>query len=400
MKTYEEALKSILQSAEPMRPERVNLQQAMNRILAEPVKTAHPLPPFTNSQMDGYAIRATDVELASRTAPVNMQVSHSLTAGDAAITPHTPGQATRIMTGAPMPEGADTVVPQEDVEIEGSYAIISSPAVKGQYVRFAGEDMPAGATVIEKGERIRAGMLGAAASTGAAKLIVAKKPRVGLIATGNELVEPGKGLLPGQIYNSNLFSLQAQVEEAGGEVIRRLTATDDFDSIRTAIEECRNCDVIITSGGVSVGDKDYLRPVIERLGEISFWQVAIRPGKPVAFGRIGATLVLSLPGNPASSFVTFEIFGRPLILKMQGAKTITRRSIPATLTDDIKHEPGRRSFVRVVLALSGSHVLATPTGPQGSGIVSSTAFAEGLLIVPENQSVTRSGTRAPVILLD
>ena len=400
MKTYEEALKLVLEHAQSTKPEKVNLHQAINRVLLESVKTNHPLPPFTNSEMDGYAISIEDLATASPSTPISLTISQTLSAGDSSQDRHLPGQAARIMTGAPLPEGSDAVVPQEDVEASEGFALFRAPATKGQFIRFAGEDLPAGSIVLNRGERLRAGALGSAAATGITKLSVAKRPRVALIATGNEIVQPGTELLPGQIYNSNLYTLQAQVEEAGGEVVKTLTAADDYESIKTAFEQCCNCDAIITSGGVSVGDKDYLRPVIEEMGHIIFWQAAIRPGKPVALGRIGGSLILALPGNPSSSFVTFELFGRPMLLNMQGARITSRRSIPATLTADVNHEPGRRSFVRVLLSFSGLAILATPTGSQRSGMITTAAVAEGLLIIPEHQTGARSGVRARVILLD
>jgi len=350
--------------------------------------------------MDGYAVFAADLALASAENPVSLKVSRILSAGDDAQHKHNRGEATRIMTGAALPEGADAIVPQEDVSLVDSRAVFKEPTKPGQFVRFVGEDLPAGATVLDRGERLRSGALGTLASTGAVKVAVAKRPRVVLIASGNELAEIGTDLAPGQIYNSNLYTLQAQVEEAGGEVIRCLTVSDDRESVRTALSSCQDIDVIVTSGGVSVGDKDYIRPVVEEIGQLIFWQAAIRPGKPISLGKIGTSLVLALPGNPASSYVTFELFGRPLLLKMQGASTTTRRVIPATVADEIRHEPGRRSFVRVYLSLSGSNILATTTGPQSSGMVTSTAFADGLLVLPEEQASFRPGARASVILLD
>jgi molybdopterin molybdotransferase len=378
----------------------VPLLDLVGLVIAEDVATPHPFPPFDNSAMDGYAMRGEDVNEATTDNPVRLPIVGESSAGSPPGGPLPSGAAVRIMTGAPMPAGADTVVPVEDTSAEDDAVIVKEAVEPGQFVRHAGEEMPAGTIVLNVGAPIHARIVGLLASAGRAEALAYPPPRVGIISTGDELVEPGDPLQPGQIYNSNGYALAALVREAGGTVGHRLHARDTADDLRRTFESCRDCDLIITSGGVSVGSYDFVKDVFAERGTLDFWRVAIRPGKPFAFGEWGKTLFFGLPGNPVSSMVTFELFVRPAIRKMLGHTDVTRPTVQATLEHDVKHAPDRRDFQRAVVTRTDGGYTARLTGKQGSGMVSSMAAANALVIIPEEVDKIGEGEKVAAMLLD
>ena len=397
MLTYEEALAQILARAVPLSPVQAPLQDALGLILAEDLVTPNPLPPFDNSSMDGFAVRIADLAGSETVLPVQGDIA----AGSMSVPALRPGQALRIMTGAPLPEGADTVVPVEDTQArDGDGVAFMEAAELGQHIRRAGEEVGAGTVVVSRSSRLRPAEIGMAATAGYAAVLAHPKPRVAIISTGDELVEPGQMLQHGQIYNSNAYALAAQVEEAGGVVTQQLQARDTPDALRAAFDRCAGADVLITSGGVSVGDFDYVKSVFAERGTVEFWRVAIRPGKPLAFGQWGQTLFFGLPGNPVSSMVTFELFVRPTLRKMAGRTDLARPEAWAKLTEDVSHTPGRRSYQRAIVTREGGGYLARSTGAQGSGMLLSLVRANALLVLPSEVAVFPAGTEVPVLLLD
>ncbi len=398
MLTYEDALAQILAQAVPLAPVQIRLADALGLILAEDLTTPHDLPPFDNSSMDGFAVRFADLE----TVPATLPVAGEIAAGSLDIPALSPGHALRIMTGAPIPGGADTVVPVEDTEASthGGGVTFLEAAEHGQHIRRAGEETRRGTVVVPKNARLRPAEIGMAATVGRAEVSAYPKPRVAILSTGDELVEPGTALKRGQIYNSNAYALAAQVEDAGGRVVQRLHARDTPNALRAAFDQCAGADVLITSGGVSVGDFDYVKAVFAERGTVDFWRVAIRPGKPLAFGQWDDTLFFGLPGNPASSMVTFELFVRPALRKLASHSVLTRPEVQAVLTEDAQHTPGRRSYQRAVVSGQNGSYFVRTTGAQGSGMLSPLVQANALLVLPADTAFFPAGTEASVLLLD
>jgi molybdopterin molybdotransferase len=397
MLTYEDALTQILAQAAILPPVQTPLADALGLVLAEELTTPQDLPPFDNSSMDGFAVRFADVEAVPATLPVAGEIA----AGALDIPALAPGHALRIMTGAPVPDGADTVVPVEDTQAQADGRVTFMEAAEvGQHIRRAGEEVRRGSVVVPKGSRLRPAEIGMAATVGRATVSAHPKPRVAVISTGDELVSPGTELRRGQIYNSNAYALAAQVEDAGGVVSQRRHARDTPDALREAFDACAGADVLITSGGVSVGDFDYVKAVFAERGTVDFWRVAIRPGKPLAFGQWGQTLFFGLPGNPASSMVTFELFVRPALRRLAGHSQLTRPEIEAVLTEDAEHTPGRQSYQRAVVSSQNGAYAVRTTGAQGSGMLSPLVQANALLVLPADTAFFRAGRNVTVILLD
>ena len=396
MLTYEQALAQILAQVSPLPPVPVPLADALGLTLAEDVVSPLNLPPFANSSMDGYAVRADDVQAA----PVTLPVTGDVPAGALSVPALEPGAARRIMTGAPIPAGADAVVPVEETEAHGDAVTFREAAEFGQCIRPAGEDVSAGSVVLTAGSLIRPAEIGLCAALGRTAVLAYPRPRVAIISTGDELVEPGQPLLPGQIYNSNAYSLAAQVVEAGGIVTQRLHARDTPEALREAFDACAGADVLLTSGGVSVGDFDYVKSVFAERGTVDFWRVAIRPGKPLAFGRWGDIVFFGLPGNPVSSMVTFELFALPALRRMQGRPDLHRTQVQARLTEDTSHHPGRQSYLRAVATRQDGGYVVRPVQLQGSGMLRSMTLANALLILPADVPGLSAGQRATVLLLD
>jgi len=398
MLTYDEALGQILGGIAPLPPTLLPLAGALGCVLAEDVTAPFPLPPFANSSMDGFAVRAADLAQM----PVTLAVQGDIPAGALSVPALDAGKVLRIMTGAPIPRGADAVVPVEETEAIGGGVRFREAVTARQCVRPVGEDVAAGAVVLAAGSLVRAVHVGMAASVGRATLRVHPRPRVAVLSTGDELVEPGTALHTGQIYNSNAYALAASVIEAGGVVTHRLHARDTAPALRAALDAGAGADMLVSSGGVSVGDYDFVKDVFAERGTLGFWRVAIRPGKPVAFGRWGGTLFFGLPGNPVSSLVTFELFARPALRRLAGRADAARITVRATLTAQAAHTPGRQSYQRAVVtpdAVTGRY-LVRPLSRQGSGMLSALVEANALLVLAPDVSVFPAGASVPVLLLD
>jgi molybdopterin molybdotransferase len=396
MLTYDQALAQILGRITPLPPADLPLSEALGCVLAEDIFAPQAVPPFDNSSMDGFAVQAADLA----NVPTTLPVLGDIPAGALSLPALTSGKALRIMTGAPVPPGADAVVPVEDTETRPEGVAFLHSVRLGENIRRAGEDVAVGSLVAASGSRIRPAEIGMAAVVGRASVRAHPRPRVAVLSTGDELVEPGHPLQPGQIYNSNAYALAAQVAEAGGIVTHRLHARDTADALREAFDACAGADVLLTSGGVSVGDYDFVKDVFAERGTLDFWRVAIRPGKPVAFGRWDETVFFGLPGNPVSSMVTFELFVRPALRRLRGLTELARPTVMARLTEDAGHTPGRQSYQRAVVMPEGGGYRVTPVSRQGSGMMRSMVQANALLIVPADVSVIPAGADGTVLLLD
>jgi len=402
MLSVEEALERVLSHFRPLEPERVGILEALGRVLAEDIHSDRDIPPLDNSAMDGYAVRAEDTQGASPQSPIRLRIVAELAAGALPSVEVKEGTAIRIMTGAPVPPGADAVIPFEDTEREGEWVRILREIPKGKNIRLAGEDVRKGERVLAKGTVLRPQEVGMLAALGRKEVLVIRRPRVGILATGDEVVDIEEPLTPGKIRNANSYSNAAQVLRYGGVPVLLGIARDDVQEltakIRRALEE--KVDLILTSGGVSVGDFDVVKEVLAAEGEISFWRVRMKPGKPLAFGHIAGVPLLGLPGNPVSAMVSFELFARPAILKMQGKTRLAKPVVEAVLLDGIEDKDDRRHFLRVMVEERDGQYYARLTGDQGSGILSSMVRAQGLAIIPEERRSLRPGERVQVMMLD
>lgn len=396
---FYEARGKIVEGIKPLPSEKCSLKGLIGRVLAQDITALFDIPPRDNSAMDGFAIIASDVAMASEHNPVPLQVIEDVPAGRVATNSLKPGQAIRIMTGARIPEGADAVVPVEMTE-KGIHNIeirILDAVKCGANIRKQGEDVMSGKLLIAKGTRLRPQEVGLIASLGLTEIMVSKQPVVGIISSGNELAEPGQSLKPGQIYDANRFSIAGQAKEAGASVKDYGIVPDDLDSIKGILDKAsQECDVIITSGGVSVGDYDLVKQALSGLGSMNFWQVKQKPGKPLAFGHINGKPVVGLPGNPVSSMVVCDQYVRPLLLKMQGCQDILKKTISAVCDHDIRKQPGRTEFLRARVEWREGAYHASLTGPQGSGILTSMVEADGLMILPEESGEVKKGDKVNV----
>ena len=399
--SVEEALARVLAAFHVLEPERVPVLDALDRALAEDVLAPGEIPPHANSSMDGYAVRAADTVSASPRSPIRLRVIADLPAGYVAQAAVVPGTAIRIMTGAPVPPGADGIVRVEDTAAAGEWVDIHVAIEAGQFVRLAGEDVRRGDLVLRRGTLIRPQEIGMLAALGCSDVLVTRRPRVAILATGDELVEIDAPLAPGKIRDANSYSNAAQVIRCGAEPILLGIATDQAAVLKERIQAglAQGVDLFLISGGVSVGDFDIVKQVLAGEGQIDFWRVRMKPGKPLAFGRIGDVPVLGLPGNPVSAMVSFETFVRPAILKMLGAASRERPRVEATLMDAVRRKDDRRHFVRVRIEWEGGEYRAYLTGGQGSGILSSMVKANGLAIIPEDWTHADAGARVEVLLL-
>jgi len=400
----EEARRRVLDGAQPLPAEVVATADALGRVLAEPIASTRTLPPADCSAMDGYALRADDLTGATRAAPRRLRVGFEVPAGRSAPRPLGPGEAARIFTGAALPVGADSVVMQEDVEAtDGEVACFAAPA-PGEHVRPAGEDVRAGEVVLAAGTRLGAAQLGVLASLGRTVARVHRRPRVAILSGGDELVEPDEDASGGRIVASNAYSLAAQCAEAGALALNLGIARDTREELERGITAGLAADVLVSSAGVSVGDHDHVRPVLEKLGcRLDFFGVLMKPGYPLTFGRFDdgrGPLVFGLPGNPVSAMVTFELFVRPLLLRLAGHRVLTRPVVRATLGETLRKKPGRLHFVRVALARDGERFVARSTGNQSSGVLRSMTLAQGLLVFPAAATELAAGASAEVHVLD
>lgn len=386
----EDALERILSRIAVLGSERVELNQALHRVLAEDIVAPSDIPPWPNSSMDGYALRGGDTRGASGDGPARLRVTGRVTAGALAERPLAAGEAHRIFTGAPLPDGADAVIPQEDVTEDAGVLSVSRAVDVGAYVRPRGEDIRTGETVLGPGRALGPAELGLLAAVGRQRVRVVKQPRVGILSTGDEIADLGSPVGPGQIRNSNSYSLMAQVVEAGGEAVLLGVARDRLEEIEERFRWGLGCDLLISSAGVSVGEHDFVKAALAALGaEQHLWLVDMRPGKPIAFSTIPvaperALPVFALPGNPVSAMVTFELFVRPALLRMGGHVRLDRPMLTARALAPIDNPGRRRGYLRVALARTDDGWGARLTGDQSSGILRSMVEADGLAILPGN----------------
>jgi molybdopterin molybdotransferase len=409
MLSVEEALERVLSYFRTLEGERVPVLESLGRILAEDVYADVDIPPHSNSAMDGYAVQAADTQGAIASAPRRLIVIADLAAGYVAEKTVSAGTAIRIMTGAPVPGGADAVVRFEDTTQENDQVQIRVPVPAGANVRLAGEDLRKGTLAVSKGSRIRPQEVGMLATVGRTEVVVTRRPRVAILATGDEVVDIDAPLLPGKIRNANSYSNAAQVLQSGGVPILLGIARDSIEDLTQKIRSGMNqkVDLFLTSGGVSVGDFDVVKEVLAAEGDMTFWRVRMKPGKPFAFGQISGVPLLGLPGNPVSAMISFELFARPAMLKMLGAENWNRPVIEARLVDGIRRKDDRRHYVRVRVERTASSTETQPgeyhaflTGEQGSGILSSMVQANGVAIIPEDAHQLPSGSLVRVMLLD
>jgi molybdopterin molybdotransferase len=401
MISVEAALEKILSHIQPLGFEKVSLLEAQGRVIAEDIYATRDIPPLDNSAMDGYAVRSEDIQEASSSRPVRLEIIEDLPAGSVSRKTVGKGEAIRIMTGAPIPRGADTVVQVEDTAKEDRYTQIFRAVPLGENIRRAGEDVGKGDRVIAKGDLIRPAEVGMLASVGRSFVSVYQRPQVAILCTGEELVDVDGELGEGKIVSSNSYTLAAQVKDAGAIPIQLGIARDRKEDIEQKLRQGIRADVLISSAGISVGDYDLVKDVLKDLGmEMVFWKVAMKPGKPLAFGTIGGKPAFGLPGNPVSSMVSFEQFVRPSLLKMMGHHQLFRPMIEAILKEDIRKEPGRRHYIRAVVSFDKDRYFVTTTGEQGSGMLRSMVRANGLAIIPEDKEKVKAGEKVLVQLID
>jgi len=402
MLSVEEALERVLSAFQPFPPERIPIMETLGRVVTEDVFSDMDIPPLANTSMDGYAVQAGDTTGASWENPVRLRIIYDLAAGYTTDLRVTAGCAIRIMTGAPIPPGADAVVQFEDTEQKHEWVEIFKGVEPGTNVRLAGEDVKKGELILPRGTEIRPQEVGMLAALGRKEAWVYRRPRVAILATGDELIEIDAPWRPGKIRNSNSYSIAAQVIRYGGFPLLLGIARDDIGDLTAKIREGleKGADLFLTTGGVSMGDFDVVKKVLAAEGEMGFWRVRMKPGKPLAFGQIKGVPLLGLPGNPVSAMVTFELFARPAILKMQGKTRFQKPIIEAQLNDAIPRKDNRRHYVRVVVERQNSEYKAHLTGDQGSGILLSMVRSQGLAIIPEDVTLLPAGTRVPVMMLD
>jgi molybdopterin molybdotransferase len=397
--TPAEALELVLARVRPLELETVPLADALGRVLGEPVASADDIPPFDSSAMDGFAVRAADTRGARADAPVELRLAGESRAGVPAERGPDRGEAVRISTGAVLPAGADAVVRVEDTAERDGVVSIRAEVAPGKEVRRAAEDVSGGEQVLAAGQVLGAAELAVAASVGAGEVRCHRRPRVSIVVTGDELVEPGRPLAAGQIRNTNGIAVEVQAREAGAELASRTTVGDDYRATLEALESTLDADVAVTTGGVSVGPHDHVKPALAELGvEEVFWSVALRPGKPTWFGARGRTLVFGLPGNPVSAMVTFHLFVRPALMALQGAKTRSRRAQAVFDTDYAKH-PGRAHVVRCRLEARDDGWHVRPTKEQSSHVLTSMLNAEALAYVEVERGDVKAGERVEIEIL-
>jgi len=398
---YRDALREILARAKPLGAESVSLAEAAGRTLAVDLRAAGPVPPFAKATMDGYAVRAADTRPDKGAGQVSLDVIEDLPAGRPSRKSIGPGQSVRIMTGAPLPKGADAVVMVEDTEKSGAKVIVHRTVSPGDNIGRAGEDLQKGDLVLEKGRLIGPAEIGMLAAVGRAAVRVARRPAVAVIATGDEIVEPGERLRPGQIRNANGYTLSALAAQAGAMAAYLGIARDNPAALKRAFKKADRADVLVLSGGVSVGDYDLVREELIAAGvRPAFWRVRIKPGKPTFFGTHGKRLVFGLPGNPTSAMVTFHLFVRPALDRMLGRAEIGPRRGKAVLGQEIDPRPGRTQFLRAVLASDGPEIRVDPFPDQRSGVLQSMVRSRALIVVPPETGRLEKGRTVDILYLE
>jgi molybdopterin molybdotransferase len=401
MLSVEEALGRILADIKPLAITHVPLSEALGLVLAQDIVAQENIPPFDNSAMDGFALLSKDSKPIDG-LPARLRVTGEIAAGYVASSAVEDGTAMRIMTGAPVPQGADTVIQVELTRSAGPaspWVEVLEEVAPGNNIRPAGEDIQRGQTVLTRGIEIGAWEIGILATLGWVTVPVIRRPRVAILGTGDEVVDVGESLQPGKIRNSNSYLLEAAVRQAGAEAYRLGVARDTVESLREKFSEAMTYDLILTSGGVSVGDFDLVKKIMQEQGNIDFWRINMRPGKPVAFGYIGEAPLLGLPGNPVSTAVTFELFGRPLIRKMLGHARLLKPQIEVIVKDGVSDRAMRRHYVRAQVTWQDGRFIAQTTGNQGSHMMTSLLNANAFVIVPEGGVVIHPGDTAKAMML-
>jgi molybdopterin molybdotransferase len=399
-----EAARRILAEVRRQPPLRLPLDDALGSVLAEDVISPIDIPAWTNSAMDGYAARGEDVRGASEQSPVRLRVVEHLPAGHFPTRPIGRGETARIFTGAPLPEGSDSVIRQEDTDGGGEVVTIVRDRDVGVNIRQAGEDIRRGARVLAAGTELGPAELGVLASVAVSHPLVYRKPRVAILGSGDEIVDvdqPEEILSGRKIASSNTHTLIALVRKAGAEPVNLGIARDTAESLRKHLEGALECDLLVTTAGISVGEHDFVRTVLDELGaQQRFWKLRMKPGAPVGFGMLGTIPWIGLPGNPVSTMVTFELFVRPAIRKMAGHSLPFRRTVSVAVTQPISLKPRLQHFLRAVVSEGSAGPEARLTGPQGSGILTSMVLANALLVVPEGQFETAAGEKVQALRLD
>jgi len=402
MESVDAYLAEILAAIRPLAPRELSLEDADGGVLAEDITAQWPLPPFDNSGMDGYAVRAADTAAATADAPVTLPVAGEVAAGDTREHQLAPGSCLRIMTGALLPAGADAVVPVELTDGGTTQVAIGAAVTAGDSVRRAGDDAAPGDALLAAGIRLGPAPLGLLAATGRASVLARPRPRVTVLSTGNELAAAGTPLTRGRIWESNSFMLASAARRAGAVAYRQPSVPDDAGQVLAVIEDAAGrADLLVTSGGVSMGgEHDVVKAALEQLGTVRFRKVAMQPGMPQGFGMVGtaSTPILTLPGNPVSAFVSFQLFVRPALRALQGKASGHQRTARAVLTAPLRSPPDKRSFLRGVLAADGTEI--TPLSGQASHQLAALALANALIVVPEQVTGMQKGDVAEVICLD
>ena len=401
MISVEEALKVILPTIRVLGLERLSIVNSLERVLGEDIYAPYPIPPWDNSAMDGYAVIHEDIKGASRENPAKLTVIADLPAGYTTEKELAPGEAIRIMTGAPLPAGSNTVVMVEDTAREENQVSIYSAPSAGANIRKSGEDVTKDSLVIPSGSVIHPADVGMLASLKRAFISVYQKPTVAVVSTGDVLIDVDGEFSPGKIVSSNTYSLSSLVKDAGAQPLIMGIAKDRPEDLRSMFEAALNADMIISSGGVSVGDYDLVKDILQELGaEMKFWKVSMRPGQPLAFGVIQGKPTFGLPGNPVSCMISFEQFVRPSILKASGRKQLFRSLIKARLKEPVSKREGKKYFMRCIVSREKGEYVATTTGEQGSGILMSMVKANGLIVLPEEITTCAAGDMVNVQVLN
>ncbi|MEB3285120.1 MAG: gephyrin-like molybdotransferase Glp [Candidatus Sericytochromatia bacterium] len=401
MHTVEEALDLILNAVEALPSERAPLDISLGRVLATPILAQEALPGFDNSAVDGYAVRCGDVAGASAQAPRSLIVLGDRPAGG--VSDHLtvlPGTAVRIMTGAPVPEGAEAVVMREDTREARDHVQVLTPAVLGENIRRTGEDVAAGSVVLNAGEVLKPASIALLAALGQLDVRVVRRPRVALVATGDELVWPDQPLGPGQIRAGSAPALEAMVQEAGGIPVQWGIIPDDRASLEAAFARASEVDLVLTTGGVSVGDHDLVREVLAACGQVDFWRINMQPGKPLAFGRLGRTPIIGLPGNPVSSLVGFSLFARPAIRKLMGHLAFRPPLFQANLSHSHQKTAPRRQYLRSRVKVTSAGLSVEIGARQGSHQLSGLSWGNALAVLCEGPQKFSAGDAVPVLLLE
>lgn len=405
MLTVEEAIETILQDIVPLDTVEVPLTDVFGYVLAQDLYADGDNPPFDNSAVDGYAVFWEDVQGATEDTPVYLTEVGEVPAGSVAQESLMRGHCMRVMTGAPIPVGANAMVMVEDTRCDPRGVAVTASVRPGNHIRRRGEDVREGAHILSPGTHLGAAEVAMLAAMGCNAPRCYRRPKVAVISTGDELVEPAHKPGPGQIRDCNRYALAALVAEAGAQLHSITHLPDDEARTEAWFRTCAGldgsdpADVIVTSGGVSVGDRDFVKPALERLGTLKLWKVRMKPGKPVAFGRIAKSYFFGLPGNPVSTMVTFELFVRPALWKLSGRKQLQRQIVSVRLNGEVRRRAGRREYIRATVRWKDNLFEATPTGSQGSGVLSSMLGANGLVVIPEEASHIASGTILPAIIL-